>query len=351
MKAIFQSIKRKKKNAKVKNEDKKRIEFLKVERLNNILKITNVQECTVVEYFKELQKYLDTETINKMTIDSFSINTLMERTNRYFIETENATYNIIGEYPSIKINERLRKEDCVEENVLEMNLCQGEYRVSVLIHNEMFSTISNKTFSSTTVENDLPEAFRLDKDQAIKKIVELLKNVGKIQNIQKVLSIDLLYRGFHLISEDEYNSVIDDERICLSWRFHNINSKPIEEQRMVSFDIVLKETKELIGDISFDYIIGEGFTYAGNVSYFVNPEFRHQHYATDALHLLKQLLKENHFEGDKDLYIATEMSNQNSAAVAINNGGELVYEGEVPDGELIKTLDGVKNVKVYRIRV
>lgn len=37
--------------------------------------------------------------------------------------------------------------------------------------------------------------------------------------------------------------------------------------------------------------------------------------------------------------------------VAINNGGELAYSGEVPSDEGIRMIDGVKEVKVYRIKM
>lgn len=84
----------------------------------------------------------------------------------------------------------------------------------------------------------------------------------------------------------------------------------INEEKHEFLDIIMNDTREIIGDISFDYMCGSGFTYGGNVSYFIKEEYRHNDYATKALTLLKELLKNNTYSGDKDLYISTLPDNE-----------------------------------------
>lgn len=63
------------------------------------------------------------------------------------------------------------------------------------------------------------------------------------------------------------------------------------------------------------------------------------------------MLKNNHYTGDKDLYIATTPTNIYSQNVAKNNNGELIYKGDVPIDDSTNYIDGVKKVHVYRIKI
>ena len=108
---------------------------------------------------------------------------------------------------------------------------------------------------------------------------------------------------------------------------------------------------ERVGEISFNYLYDSVFSYSGNVSYEIEKAFQNHHYATIALNLLKDLLKSNEFTGDKDLYIATLPNNIYSQKVAKNNSGVLCYDGKVPEDECIYYIDGIKEVKVYKISI
>ena len=117
------------------------------------------------------------------------------------------------------------------------------------------------------------------------------------------------------------------------------------------FHIVLNETNDVVGHIAFDYSLSSGFDYSGNVEYSIKEEYRNKKYATKALALLKKLLKSNTFDGDKDLYISTLPENIYSQKVAVNNGGILYYDGEVPKEHIIRITDKIKKVKVYQIKI
>ena len=143
---------------------------------------------------------------------------------------------------------------------------------------------------------------------------------------------------------------IKDEKISLIIN-HIIDKKTIYDLTDAYFDIILNETKEIIGNICFDYSLSEGFDYSGNIGYSINKEYRHMGYATEALKLLKEFLKQISFNGDKDLYVAMLPENKYSEKVAINNGGILYYEGLIPKEHIIRIREGIKNVKVYKIKM
>lgn len=66
-----------------------------------------------------------------------------------------------------------------------------------------------------------------------------------------------------------------------------------------------------------------------------------------ALDLLKCLLKFNGYSKDK--YIYTLPNNIASQKVAIKNKGKLCYEGFVLKEDSLYYIDGIKEVKIYKI--
>lgn len=123
----------------------------------------------------------------------------------------------------------------------------------------------------------------------------------------------------------EYTSVISDGIISLSiWE--KIENDEINNKLIETFDIVLNDTGENIGSISFDYYSRN--LQFGNVSYAILNEFQNKGYATRALRLLVNLLKNNNYEGNKDLYFWISYYNEYSQKVVLNNGGEIISGGE-----------------------
>ena len=149
------------------------------------------------------------------------------------------------------------------------------------------------------------------------------------------------YQDLIAIKNDEISLVID----------YIPDTKKTDELTDAYFHIVLNETNDVVGHIAFDYSLSSGFDYSGNVEYSIKEEYRNKKYATKALALLKQLLKSNTFNGDKDLYISMLPENKYSEKVAINNGGTLYYEGKLPKEHIIRITDKIKKVKVYQIKI
>lgn len=166
-------------------------------------------------------------------------------------------------------------------------------------------------------------------------MLHLIQNSWKMQSKNKIPKDNI-----HKVTEDNILSL----SISHGW---NLN---INDFFYYDFSIVLNETLECVGFIKLDYTLS-GFSYGGNVSYYIYDTYRKHHYATRALNLLKTVASTNNFCGDKDLYIATKVDNKYSGKVAMNNGGKLIYNGPVSDNEYINYAEGIKKVKVYQIKI
>lgn len=153
-----------------------------------------------------------------------------------------------------------------------------------------------------------------------------------------------------IISNDEFFPVIYDDVLSLSWKY-KFDAVDINKEEEATFDLVLNDTKEIIGAITFDYFNNSGFSYIGNVGYHIESKFQNKHYATRALRLLRVLLKYNEYIGDKTLYLSIKEDNICSQKVIENNDGKLIYNGDVPSNDPVRFVAGIKRVKIYKIEV
>ena len=155
--------------------------------------------------------------------------------------------------------------------------------------------------------------------------------------------VSAIFDRLALISNDDYKPIISDGILTLSSRFKDYKKDDVAGD----FKIILNETKETIGEIDFE--LGEEFKYSGNVSYAIREQFRENYYATKALKLLVDLVDNNESDVDKSLFISVKVNNVASQKVALNNGATLVYDGDVPKDDSLYYIDGIKQVKVYKI--
>lgn len=170
-------------------------------------------------------------------------------------------------------------------------------------------------------------------DEIIEKHNKLEKNKTKklIENNNKIINnICEIKNRLESNTQNKYLSkshvpVINDDIISLSVS-NVVSASEINDRSFECFDIILNETKEKIGNISFDYYTPKHEF--GNVSYEIDDQFQNKGYATRALKLLVNLLKNNNYKGDKDLYFWVSYYNEYSKKVVLNNGGEIVSGGE-----------------------
>lgn len=227
--------------------------------------------------------------------------------------------------------------------IIEIPNCKDNYNITKYTYDCNGNFLKCNSYLGSGV------ASNLNKQDAFKLAKEVLDELNNMDNINKILAKENVYDKLNIISDKLYYSVINNDRISLSWAYR-FGSTDISTIKGENLDIILNETKEKIGNISYDYQCRSGFTYGGNISYSINEEFRGNHYATDALKLLKELLKSNKYSGDKDLYISTLPMNDHSKKVALNNGGHLVYKGNVPKEDFLSRC-GIDEVYVYQIKI
>ena len=182
--------------------------------------------------------------------------------------------------------------------------------------------------------------------KVVNKIIDLLNYLLELHNDDKFSSeVDFLYIVMQIVNDNKMIMVCDNQKIALMLpRFYQVSNE------WMKMDIVLKETKEIIGCIEFNFKDKKDdyYDYKGNVSYEIKDIYRGFGYATLALKLLKLYLV-NQEIADKELYVSVEENNLASQKVAINNEGILCYDGEVPKTSPLRFLAKVSKVKIYRI--
>ena len=178
----------------------------------------------------------------------------------------------------------------------------------------------------------------------------ILEELAKLENIYLYISINDILNILNIILDKNYYPLISNDRITLSWP-NRYGQNDINKKTRCSLDIILNKTREKIGTITFNYMNNNFFSYSGNISYTIKKEFQNNHFATEALSLLKELLKSHEHKGNKDLFIATSKENIRSQKVALNNNGKLIYDGKVPKTNLLSRNSGITQVKIYQIKI
>lgn len=308
----------------------------------------HINECLFKDFYKDnsIDKY--NICMKNFIYDGIlSPDTILKEQKIYILEQENKKYFITFSQSQLIISEYNKTSENILETQLELDYDKNKYKISKYIHDFNYSTGEHKSYPCQS--ELLNKYFSLDKKEAFSLVNNLLNNLQKINGIDNIIDCYDIYKILNLMPDEFYSPVISDDSISLSWIYTNKDNN-INEQSYVLFDIVLNNTKEVVGNISFDYD-NSGFSYYGNVSYEIKEEYRNNHYASRALSLLRVLLIEHQYKGDKNLYISTVPENIKSQKVIRNNGGNLIYEGEVPEEESAYYIDGVRNVKVYCIDI
>jgi len=192
--------------------------------------------------------------------------------------------------------------------------------------------------------NNLKYSGDFNYKECLKRIRSFISKLN-YYNLEKYFSINLIVNSLNFVRGS--NVVLTDGELSLSWAMEE--EKDILDQiDHASFEIILNDTKEVVGAIAFDFRQTESDPYFGNVSYEIYPYYRNNGYATKALELLKELVKSNECV-EKDLYISTVKSNRYSQKVALNCGAELYFSGEIPD-DVIYT-EKERDINIYKIKI
>lgn len=273
-------------------------------------------------------------------------NSIIKKQKIYTFIYKDIEYLISVSDKEINISQRKIEDNNIIETVI--NLYEDKkFSVSKYIHGLDHSTKFHKTYN--TNKKSLVNIFDFDKIEAMALAQQLLDELKDVDFIYKIINTYPIYDRLNLIPSTWYNPIISDDEITLSSnRYSSIDT--VNYKKICSFNIILNNTKEQIGKIAFNLEKGN-FTYDGNVGYEIKEEFRNMGYASRALKLLKEIVKTNKYVGDKDLFVSTSPDNIYSQKVAINNDGQLIYEGDVPEKDPFNYKHRMDKVKVYQIRM
>jgi len=310
--------------------------------------LTNImKECSFSEYLDELKKYENYTKeipIKMLILDSNNfIHSKILKQKIFCFENYGFEYIISMSNNRIKISQSNIKDNNIYETTLEIE--PTNFHVTNYIHDLNYRTRVCKGYDNNIDNREL----ELDKKEALSLAQQLLEKLKNMNTLYKMINIYYIYRKLNLLPNTWYNPILSDDVITLSSaRYSSINT--INGVKNCTLDIILNDTREQVGNITFN-LKKDNFTYDGNVGYQIKEKFQNNGYATRALKLLKEIVKTNEYVGDKDLFISTTPDNIFSQKVAENNSGDLIYNGEVPENDAFNYKYGVKEVKVYQIRM
>ncbi len=289
---------------------------------NTLIKIN--QECSINFFKKFISKTKHKHILNYLNVENLIQNNFLLPQTILIIKKENYSYTIIS-----------NKEQTL---------------ITKIEHNRTIQIKTSEESYEITINNIKYPNDKTNKEETLIIISNILDELSSIPFITEHLNIKKIYQTFNLINSKNYFPLIKSDTLTLSWK-NNYGSTDINQKTRATLEIILNSTNEKVGEISFNLLYKPEHSYIGNVSYYIKDEFMGHHYATEALSLLKLLIKMNNTTENKDLYISTSKDNKRSQKVAINNDGELFYEGEVPQNDPIRRHSGIDKVKIYRIKI
>lgn len=165
---------------------------------------------------------------------------------------------------------------------------------------------------------------------------KLLRDLNGIKELKDIVNLDFAWIDTKLMTKEDYNPIAEDNVISLS-------KQKDKSQNIISCNIVLKETNEIIGTIAW---VPERtyFTYDGGISYTILPEFNNQGYATKSLKLLLEYLAKIDVP---HIFIATYKDNLASQKVIEKNNGKLILDSYTNNSKS-EEMDSIEKVRVYK---
>ena len=198
----------------------------------------------------------------------------------------------------------------------------------------------NSSYKSINLNRDA-------KKYCFEKITEFIKPFVEFDEYLPIDSTTpFMFLQIGLLDIEKFHIVTSDQNVLLCLNdFRKVNPKKMK------LTIADAYTYEVVGTIEFSLNKKDesNFSYSGNVEYNISKNFSNMGYATNALSLLKSYVNELSDEYNKELYVATLVDDEIYQKVALNNGGVLEYDGTIPSGELLKSLNKIDQIKIYRI--
>ena len=215
-------------------------------------------------------------------------NSIIKKQKIYTFIYKDIEYIISVSDKEINISQRKIEDNNIIETVI--NLYEDKkFSVSKYIHGLDHSTKFHKTYNSQ--KKFASDIFNFDKVEAMALAQQLLDELKSVDFLYKIITVYPIYYKLNLIPNTWYNPIISDDKITLSSnRYSSIDT--VNYKKVCSFNIMLNDTKEQIGQITFNLEKGN-FTYDGNVRYEIKEEFRNKGYAKKLIEEVIVELKNN----------------------------------------------------------
>lgn len=220
-----------------------------------------------------------------------------------------------------------------EDNIKKIRYHHGDITKTLIQRENEFSIFTGTDLLAQDESDFYPEVICF---------LNELKKINPSTYLGTLFDLSKLYLKLNICDISQYDMVLEEDEIMLM----KYKLRPLVISKINLF-IINRKTLEFIGNISCE--LDKEFTYDGNVSYFIHEKYRQQGYATKALNLVIKLLKEYDNEINKRLYISTVANNIASQKVALKNGADLYFSGEVPKNDDLWVFNRVNEVKIYTI--
>lgn len=115
-----------------------------------------------------------------------------------------------------------------------------------------------------------------------------------------------------------------------------------------NYDIVLHDTQTVIGNCSAKLGFNDVMFFIGNVGYEIDENYRGNGYAGEAVELLKELFKANHFD---KIYITNVPKNSSSRRVCEKLRAQFLGTYEIPEGHIRRKEFGERYMNIFVLHI
>lgn len=187
---------------------------IEIKEQDNFIIFDIKDDCSLEEYMKSTEKYdaqnIESRIANNTLFDENFRNIKKKRI--YLFTDENKSYNIYSNDYKIHINERIyydSVDEHIDERIISIDKLTKHYRISRLKHRASLSTYYVKGFSSDNPDENF---FHIDESEALKLAKEVIGHLRKIENIDKIINLDEVFRLINRKNKQS-NTVFSDQNL------------------------------------------------------------------------------------------------------------------------------------------
>ena len=166
---------------------------IEISKDNSILKM-NISNDFPAIYYENKTKIIDKYGIVNLISNNIIIKggriVLIKKGTYYVLTLNNKIYNILIDGDNISIDERIKLNDITEERIISCNTTSNDYKYFSAKHDK------GDTFYTMYYDKDDFDYGNLtfSKEEAYEEIKNVIQNLENIEEIKKVLNIDILKR-------------------------------------------------------------------------------------------------------------------------------------------------------------